>query len=162
MDYRRARVEGGTYFFAVVTHDRLPLFGLAENVERLRHALHHVKERYPFTVPACVALPDHLYCLWRLPEGDRDFSVRWRLVKQHVSHHVATRPFWQKRFWEHLIRDDEDYRRHLDYIHFNPVRHGWADRAANWPHSSFPEYAARGVYPADWGVAHEMEGEFGE
>ncbi len=146
----------------MVTHNRLPLFGLAENVERLKRALRHVKARYPFTMLAYVVLPDHLHCLWRLPAGDEDFSMRWRLIKQHVSHHAASRPFWQKRFWEHLIRDEDDYQRHLDYIHFNPVKHGRTDRAANWPHSSFSEYVARGAYHPDWGVAHEMEGEFGE
>jgi putative transposase len=162
MDYRRARQDGGVYFFTLVTRARLPLFGVPENIELLKRAMNHVKERHPFAMPGYVILPDHLHCLWRLPEKDHDFSMRWRLVKHFVSGKTKQRPFWQKRFWEHAIRDEDDYRRHLDYIHYNPVKHGLVARPGDWPHSSYSHYLRLGMADADWGVAREFDGEFGE
>jgi len=163
MDYRRAREKGGVYFFTVVTHQRKPLFSCEENIVFLKRAISRVKERHSFQMPAYVILPDHLHCIWQLPQGDDDFSTRWRLIKHSVSCATVPVQFWQNRFWEHLIRDEEDYRRHVDYIHINPVKHGVVNDPAMWPHGSFVHYVKNGSYPADWGKdAYDIEGEFGE
>ncbi|MBW6511259.1 MAG: transposase [Desulfuromonadaceae bacterium] len=166
MRYRRSRVCGGCYFFTVVTHQRQRLFAVPENVDVLRTAFRTVIARYPFVVDAVVLLPDHLHCLWTLPEGDAGFSTRWRLIKTEFTRHCrpelrvpvsASRlnkkeqGIWQRRFWEHQIRDDEDFRHHLDYIHFNPVKHGLVEDAALWPYSSMRRYLRSGVYPDGWG-----------
>ena len=163
MHYRRARVKGGIYFFTVVTHDRLPLFDNPANVILFEEALHHVKSRHPIQQHAYVILPDHIHCIWQLPEDCDDFSLRWRLVKHYVSRHTPKQPFWQKRFWEHLIRDESDYRQHLDYIHYNPAKHGLAKHPREWPHSSYHRYFEKQWYTADWGEnVPKIEGEFGE
>ena len=107
-------------------------------------------------------MPDHLHCLWRLPEGDNDFSTRWRLIKRYFAVGMDTavnnrreKAVWQRRYWEHLIRDEEDWLRHMDYIHYNPVKHGYVTAPANWPHSSFQQAVLKGWYPADWGAQSE-------
>ncbi len=114
----------------------------------------------PFHIDAIVVLPDHLHCIWRLPSGDADFSGRWREIKKAVSREVERRtnhhngrPVWQRRFWEHLIRDEEDWRRHVEYIHYNPVKHGLARRPADWPWSSFARAVARGWHEVGWGAS---------
>lgn len=157
-DYRRVRVPGGCYFFTVVTYGRRPLLADEININLLRQALASAKTRRPFDVEAMVVLPDHLHCIWRLPAGDADFSGRWRAVKQFVSKRLDTavsprgeKPVWQRRFWEHLIRDQEDWRRHMDYIHFNPVKHGLVAAPEDWPHSSYRRAVAEGRYPPGWG-----------
>ncbi|HET7268086.1 MAG TPA: transposase [Oleiagrimonas sp.] len=165
MRYRRAFTPGGTFFFTVVTWQRRPILRSAAAVATLRSAFRHVQRRHPFTVNAAVVLPDHLHCLWTLPPDEADFAVRWRLIKSWFTRqrkirtgHVtdATRrsqPAWQKRYWEHLIRDEADLTNHLDYIHYNPVKHGWAECPADWPYSSFHRHVADGHYPVDWGTA---------
>ena len=157
-DYRRARVPGGTYFFTVVTHDRRPLFQDAANVGLLRQAFAWTKARRPFSIDAVVVLPDHLHCVWKLPESDDDFSGRWRAIKQFVSRQIEAplssrgeKLVWQRRFWEHLIRDEDDWRRHLDYIHYNPVKHGLVDAPEDWPYSSFTAAIEKGWYEPGWG-----------
>jgi len=120
-------------------------------VERLRDALRNVMAKYPFVIDAFVVLPDHLHCLWVLPLDDADFSTRWRLIKSHVTRRIEDRPVWQNHYWEHLIRDDRDYRHHMDYIHYNPVKHGLVGRPADWPYSSFRRCVARGIYTENWG-----------
>jgi putative transposase len=128
----------------------------------------------PFVIEGWVLLPDHLHCIWTLPEGDADFSTRWSLIKRSVSHFAAEMALdpvlrkasarkrrestiWQRRFWEHLIRDEADMERHLDYIHFNPVRHGYVARAADWPYSTIHRYVREGVYPVDWAGGLDKE-----
>jgi putative transposase len=157
-DYRRAFAPGGCYFFTVVTHRRRPLFADDARVGLLREAFAWTRARRPFTIDAIVVLPDHLHCLWTLPADDADFSGRWRAIKQYVSKRIPApvsargeKPVWQRRFWEHLIRDAEDWRRHCDYIHFNPVRHGLVDAPGLWPYSSFATAVAKGWYTPDWG-----------
>lgn len=166
-NYRRARVPGGGYFFTVVTRHRQPLFTSEDRIEILRDAFRQIKARRPFDIEAIVILPDHLHALWRLPDGDADFSGRWREIKKQVSNLIAPasddqgeRRVWQRRFWEHLIRDEADWRRHLDYIHYNPVKHGLATRPLDWPWSSFRAAVARGWYTEDWGgdVGPELVG----
>jgi putative transposase len=155
MNYRRARVSGGTWFFTVVTHGRQPLFGSDENVEILKRALDEENSVRPFSIDAIAILPDHLHCIWTLPEGDNNFSTRWRRVKTRVSQSMGggtPAKIWQNRFWEHLVRDEIDFERHADYIHYNPVRHGYVSLPGDWPYSSFHDYAARGIYPPGWGA----------
>jgi len=162
MDYRRMFCPGGTFFFTVVTEKRRPI--LIENIGRLRAAFRHIKVRRPFDIEAAVVLPDHLHMIWALPEGDTDYSTRWSLIKRYFSAGLraqATSPsqytrrekgIWQRRFWEHQIRDERDWRNHFDYIHFNPVKHGLVLQAGDWPYSSFQRYVRQGFYAADWGT----------
>jgi putative transposase len=139
MQYRRATMEGGTYFFTLVTYNRQRLLCLPTNVSLLRDAFGYVIGKHPFTIDACVVLPDHLHCIWTLPQGDSNFSTRWRLIKSYFSRKCDTllpenlsisqqkkqeRAIWQRRFWEHLIRDEVDFKNHVEYIHYNPVKHG--------------------------------------
>lgn len=157
----RPLVAGGCYFFTVVTHGRRPV--LVENIERLRHSFREVLRRRPFDLEAIVVLPDHLHTMWRLPPGDADFATRWMLIKRIFSagmpHSTVRasakakreRDVWQRRFHDHLIRDLADWRRHLDYIHQNPVRHGLCASPADWPHSSFVRARRRGWYGEEWG-----------
>ena len=157
-DYRRIFIPGGVYFFTVVTFRRRPIFADKENVELLRAAFKHIMTPRPFTIDAIVVLPDHLHCLWRLPEHDDDFSGRWREIKKYVSKRIGgdgIRPkekdVWQRRFWEHAIRNEGDWQRHMDYIHYNPVRHGLALSPEQWPYSSFRRAVAAGWYDGNWG-----------
>jgi len=162
-NYRRHRIKGGCYFFTVVMADRSTSL-LTKHIDHLRAAFREVMAAHPFRVDAIVVLPDHLHCVWSLPDGDDDFSTRWRQIKSAFSRnipHEAPRPdsqrkkgergIWQRRFWEHTLRDEADYRRHIDYIHFNPVKHGHVGRVADWPHSSFHRFVKAGIYSADWG-----------
>jgi putative transposase len=158
-DYRRLYIPGGTYFFTVVTHERQSLFVDPLRVKQLRQAFRYVKARRPFTIVAAVVLLDHLHCLWQLPDGDCDFSTRWQMIKTEFSRRIPTptrkdgsKTIWQPRFWEHVIRDEEDFRRHLDYIHYNPVKHGLVSAPAAWPYSSFRRFVRMSWYDADWGT----------
>ena len=158
-NYRRAHVPCGVYFFTVVTLDRAPIFVNEARVGALREAFRKVKAARPFRVDALVVLPDHLHCIWRMPEGDADYSSRWREIKKATSRQIDTgandrneRPVWQRRFWEHALRDEEDWRNHMDYIHYNPVKHGLATRPGDWPWSSFGSAVAKGWYEASWGA----------
>lgn len=162
-NYRRAFVAGGCYFFTVVTQDRRPLFAQAETVARLREGFRRVKAAQPFEIDAIVILPDHLHTVWRLPEGDADFPLRWRKIKHYVS--IGTeasgqraswsrrreKGIWQRRYWEHAIRDEQDWQRHVDYVHFNPVKHGYVTRPGDWPYSSFSQALNAGWYSLGWG-----------
>ena len=158
-NYRRVRLKRGCYFFTVVTAARRPI--LTDNISILRNAFAHVRSRHKFTIDAVVVLPDHIHCIWTLPDGDDDFSTRWRLIKSTFSRYMTVIPdegkrrgerdIWQRRFWEHLIRDDEDFQRHVDYIHYNPVKHGYVECVADWPYSSFRRFVRQGVYGEDWG-----------
>ena len=165
MQYRRAFVPGGTYFFTVVTAQRRPVFCDEEAVVTLRRAFRHVNEKRPFTVDAMAVLPDHLHCLWTLPSADNDYPTRWRLIKTWVTKHhgaahnrQAERSIWQSRYWEHAIRNEMDYRQHVEYIHYNPVRHGYVRRPVEWPYSSFRRYVKKNIYSEDWGSTEPMLG----
>jgi putative transposase len=162
-DYRRYWVPGGTYFFTVNLADRSRRL-LVERVDVLRGAVDAVLRSHPFDEMAWVVLPNHLHALWALPDGDDDFATRWMLIKQRFSRHVAgserisdsrrrrgERGVWQRRYWEHLIRDQRDLRHHIQYIHFNPVKHGLVARVADWPHSSFHDHVREGRVPVGWG-----------
>lgn len=168
-DYTRARIPGGTYFFTLVTFDRRPI--LASPLARacLRDALRDTRAQQPFQLDAICLLPDHLHCLWTLPDGDADYSSRWNRIKGLFSkrylavnashadpspsrHRKGEATVWQRRFWEHCIRDADDLRRHLDYLHFNPVKHGHVSRATDWPWSSLARYVRLGWYDPAWGT----------
>lgn len=162
-EYRRALVPGATWFFTVNLSDRRSTL-LTGEIARLRAAAREVRPRYPFRIEAAVALPDHLHAILRLPPGDADFPLRWRYFKtlfvrslprtEAIPRNRARRGergIWQRRYWEHLIRDQADFNAHVDYIHFNPVKHGHVDRVRDWPHSSFHAFVREGVLPVDWG-----------
>jgi len=166
MQYRRSKTPGGTYFFTLVTFRRSPIFTNEENTSLLRQAFQYVKTRHPFEIDAFVLLPDHLHCVWTLPEGDSDFPTRWNLIKGYFSrnfdnpiHQILDKSrtnkrektIWQRRFWEHQIKDDDDMIAHINYIHFNPVKHGLVDSPLKWKHSSFRRYVDSGAYRKDWG-----------
>ena len=173
--YQRAKIAGGTFFFTVAIADRSDDL-LVREIDRLRAVYRLVQSRHPFETIAICVLPDHLHALWTLPDNDSDFPLRWSLNKRGFSHglaaarlrstrHVVKREkgLWQRRYWEHAIRNEDDFERHLDYIHFNPVQHGLVPRVGDWPHSSFHRYVARGQLPEDWGGdVQEIAGSFGE
>ena len=135
MNYRRCYVSGGVYFFTVVTHKRVPV--LCDNWPLLKSCFRSVYKKYPFKTHAMVVLPDHLHCIWSLPETDADYSKRWRLLKTAFRKELGLGKIWQNRFWEHCIRNEDDYSQHVEYIHNNPVKHGYVSSPADWPFSSF-------------------------
>jgi len=173
-EYRRNRVAGGTYFFTVNLLNRTrPL--LVEHVDALRDAVRRVHALTPFHIDAWVVLPEHMHALWTLPDGDADYRRRWQAIKMLFSRRIAAgealsasrrrrgeRGIWQRRYWEHTIRSDDDYAAHMDYIHFNPVKHGLVSDVAAWPYSSFHKCVAMGFYPATWGGGNDCVGVFGE
>ena len=162
-NYRRAFIPGGTWFFTVNLLQRRGNDLLVREIDLLRDTVRRVRHRYPFHIDAWVVLPEHMHAIWTLPPGDSDFSTRWRLIKSGFSRVLPNterrsavrrlageRGIWQRHFWEHVIRDEVDYEQHLDYVHANPLKHGWVRRVADWPYSSFHRYLAQGMYPADW------------
>ena len=161
--YRRNFIPGGSFFFTVNLLDRRSDL-LTDRIDLLRHAFRAVRARHPFTLDAIVILPDHLHAIWTLPPGDADYATRWRLIKAEFSRGIAAteersdsrrregeRGIWQRRYWEHTLRDDSDDERHCDYIHYNPVKHGHVSTANEWRYSSFQRFVERGVYPVEWG-----------
>ena len=168
-------MAGGTYFFTVNLLQRYPNDLLVRYIELLRTVVREVRKNRPFHIDAWVILPDHLHCVWTLPPGDDDFTNRWRMIKQGFSKALfmterrssvriarGERGLWQRRFWEHAIRDDGDYAAHVDYCHINPLKHGYVKRVADWPYSTFHRYVERGVYPLDWADGPESDLEAGE
>jgi len=161
-EYRRWWLPGGTYFFTVNLAERSRGL-LVRHINVLREAVRQVKARHPFRLDAVVVLPDHLHCIITLPHGDDDFSVRLGGVKANFSRRIPggerrspsrvskrERGVWQRRYWEHAIRDEDVFRRHVDYLHYNPVKHGLVTRVSDWPYSSFHRYVRFGAYPLDW------------
>lgn len=166
-EYRRAFSPGGTFFFTAVSYDRRPIWADAAHVALLREAVGHVQQNHPFNFDAAVVLPDHLHFLWTLPPGDADFSTRWRLVKSRFTTHFlraggrekstgpsrtgkSERGVWQRRFWEHTIRDERDFEKHVNYIHYNPVKHGLATCPHKWAYSSFEQWVKTDIYERTW------------
>lgn len=162
MRYRRNYVEGGTYFFTVNLLERGKTL-LIDHIEELREAVRFVKRRRPFTIDAWVVLPDHLHAVWTMPEDDADYSSRWREIKKRFSKSLpkterlscvrkqkGERCIWQRRFWEHTIRNKKDYQHHLDYVHYNPLKHKLVKRVVDWPYSSFHRALATGCYTPEW------------
>jgi putative transposase len=171
-NYHRVHAEGATYFFTVVTAQRKPILQ-GKHAELLLEIMGEIRQETPFHSEAFVILPDHLHAIWRLPDGDTDYSKRWGLIKSRfskrcglpsISSHGQDSGIWQPRFWEHLIRSDHDWRTHMDYVHFNPIKHGLVKRVVEWPYSSFHQWVKEGFYAPDWGVAQDAftRSNFGE
>ncbi len=173
-EYRRSHIEGGTFFFTVVTYNRLPILTTDASRRLLHPAWLDVRQRFPFALDAVCLLPDHLHCIWTLPLGDTDYSIRWKEIKRLFTKGYLSRvgpgetcnvsrerrgeaAIWQRRFWEHTIRDQADLNRHRDYIHTNPVKHGLVQRVCAWPWSSFQRYVKKGYYEAGWGGSIDVE-----
>ena len=169
MQYRRSFVPGGSFFFTVNLANRSSGV-LVKHIHALRNAVRVVKNRHPFLIDAMVILPDHLHAIWTLPANDSNFSKRWMLIKSDFSRHLprnehcnkirgskGERVIWQRRYWEHAIRDQRDMNRHIDYIHYNPVKHGHVDKASDWPHSSIHKYIRDGLIGSNWGCTSENE-----
>jgi putative transposase len=160
--YRRLFVPGATYFFTVALQDRTATT-LTDNIDLLRFAFRKARERSPFQIDAIVVLPDHWHAVFTLPDGGADYSGRLRLIKAAFTYALRKRGaelrardgagfvLWQRRFWEHTIRDEEDLGRHIDYIHYNQVKHGYVSAPTDWPYSSLSRFVRRGVLPAEWG-----------
>ena len=174
MRYRRAKTAGGTYFFTVNLADRSSSL-LVEHVTELRQVVRTVKQRHPFDILAWVDLPEHMHAVWTLPPDDDDFSTRWMLIKTGFSRSIqrgesiaasrlrkGERGIWQRRFWEHQIRDENDLARHIDYVHINPVKHGHAAKASDWSYSSIHRYIRNGLLASDWAADANLPDKAGE
>ena len=162
-NYRRAWHAGGTYFFTVNLLRRNENDLLVRHIDSLREAIKWTRHAHPFVIHGWVVLPDHMHYVISLPDGDADFALRWRLIKSHFSKSIANaewrsetrqrrgeRGIWQRRYWEHLIRDEKDLAAHMDYVHINPVKHGLVARVSDWPYSTFHRLVEDTVYPYDW------------
>jgi putative transposase len=173
-NYRRALVPGGCWFFTVNLLVRRRTL-LVDHIDSLRKSVASTRHKYPFEIDAFVVLPDHLHAIWTLPPGDADFSTRWRLVKTAFAKSLPQqerlsavretrneRGIWQRRFREHMIRNDTDYARHIEYCYINPLTHGLVTRVRDWPHSSFHRDVERGIFPLDWAGDIAANGGFGE
>ena len=165
-DYRRKWHLGGTWFFTVNLLQRRNNDLLIREIELLRAVVGEIRHRHPFRIHGWVVLPDHLHCVMELPEGDTNFPLRWRLIKLNFSKGIPNgecrsavrirrgeRGIWQRRYWEHRIRDAADFQAHMDYVHINPVKHGLVERVRDWPFSTFHRLVEQGVYPLDWAGA---------
>jgi putative transposase len=173
--YLRANITGGVFFFTVTLADRSNDL-LVRHIEHLREVYRTVESRYPFETIAICVLPDHIHAVWSLPTGDSNFPVRWSQIKSGFSRALPPanvrsaskaakreKGIWQRRYWEHAIRNETDLERHVDYVHYNPVKHGLVSRVCDWPYSSFHRYVSRGDLPIDWGGdMSEIVGVFGE
>ena len=161
-NYRRNFVTGGCYFFTVNLANRKSSF-LIDYIDSLREAFRYTQNRHLFTIDAIVVMPEHLHAIWTLPPGDQNYATRWRLIKTVFSRSLpgsefisnsrkekGERGIWQRRYWEHTIKNEADFARHVDYLHFNPVKHGYVDKVIKWPYSSFHRFVEQGVYAADW------------
>jgi len=165
VNYRRNYITGGSYFFTVNLYHRETGL-LTQYIEELRHAFRIAKQQYPFQIDAIVILPDHLHTIWTLPHDDDNYPQRWRSIKSQFTRAIKAKGcpikknkrgeyyVWQKRYWEHTIRDDKDLQRHIDYIHFNPVKHG---HVSNWKYSSFHQYVANGRLDKTWGNGNQCK-----
>ena len=174
VNYRRSKEKGGTYFFTVNLKNRKEMY-LTSYIEQLRESFRLVQQNDPFNIVAIVILPDHLHTIWTLPENDANYSARWKAIKSKftrllVKEGVSVKKnkkgeynLWQRRFWEHQIRDDLDLKRHVDYIHYNPVKHGHVVQVMDWKYSSFHRYVNENYLKVDWGGSvNGNDGGFGE
>ena len=173
--YRRNYLSGGTFFFTVTLRDR-GAATLVDYIGPLRQAVRVTHQQRPFTIDAMVVLPEHIHALWTLPAGDSDYAGRWRAIKSHFTRALLKQgiqlsrnargeyKLWQRRYWEHTIRDEQDLKHHLDYIHYNPVKHRLVNTVYEWPYSSFHRFVRQGVYPHDWaGLGDALDsGDYGE
>ncbi|MBL7480341.1 REP-associated tyrosine transposase [Legionella bononiensis] len=171
VNYRRDKTQGGTYFFTLTLKDRTSNL-ITYHIPELRHSFLQAQKNNPFIIHAVVVLPDHVHLIMELPEKDSDYSTRLRQIKTYFSQEIKSSGesilknlrgeynLWQRRFWEHRIRDESDFNSHVNYIHFNPVKHGLVKEVIEWPYSSFHRYVREGRLPRSWGGVYE--GKFGE
>lgn len=168
-NYRRYHVAGGTYFFTLKSEGNSPVFHKQSNVRLLGDVFREMRSRWPLEIHAIVLLPDHLHTIWSLPSGDTEYPLRWAwLKKEFTKRYLAQageeqarsasrrrnrrRGVWQRRYWEHTIQEERDFESLFDYVHWNPVKHGYVKSPADWPHSSFRRWMQEGVYSANWGA----------
>ncbi len=181
-DYRRVKLKGATYFFTLVTYQRQHIFSSPKPISLLIESIDRIKTYHPFNIEAYCILPDHIHFIWSLPEDDHNYSMRISQIKRRFSKQYTETfdlskemnksrqkrkesSIWQRRFWEHWIRDENDLNRHIDYIHYNPVKHSLVSRAQDWKYSSFHEFVNMGYYDPDWGEGYKIDQEkyqFGE
>ncbi|MGH8050869.1 MAG: REP-associated tyrosine transposase [Arenimonas sp.] len=173
VNYRRVQQLGGTFFFTLTLRDRSSAL-LTEHIDVLRRTFADVQAIKPFKMDAIVIMPDHLHCIWTLPDKDTDYSGRWRSIKSlHIrllrkagvdvkTNAKGEAGIWQRRFWEHTIRDEKDLEAHINYIHINPVKHGLVENVIDWPWSSFHAYVRKGLLTKDWASNTNAKGKFGE
>ena len=172
--YRRNKLPGGTYFFTVALRNRQSTV-LVDQIDLLKWSIVTTKQSYPFKNLAMVVLPDHLHVIWQLPAGDHDYSKRWQKIKSNFTQGVLKRGYvlkrnergeyslWQRRFWEHTIRDELDLSNHINYIHYNPVKHRLVKNVSDWKYSTFHDYVKKNLLPLNWGSDGEyIESSFGE
>jgi putative transposase len=174
-NYRRYYLPGATYFFTAVTHERRPILTTPFGRQCLRRALSAVRADRPFEIVAVVLLPDHVHTIWALPEGDANYSLRWGLIKERFTRlfldgggregvmslsrrRRRERAVWQRRFWEHTVRDEDDLKRCADYIHWNPVKHGLVKSVCEYAWSSLHRFVGGGEYDPTWGSADPCPG----
>ena len=167
--YIRSYTKGATYFFTLVAYDRRPIFCEKDFLKAFKESIKQVQQQYPFEIIAWVQLPDHLHCIWKMPLDDTNYSQCWSRIKRLTTqacpqYHLPIQKLkqseikrnekgiWQRRFYEHQINSEEDFINHMDYIHYNPVKHGFATKAVDWQYSSFHRYIENGIYPVDWGT----------
>ncbi len=163
--YKRLKINGAVYFFTLVLNDRIGSNLLIAEFNQLKESIKKVKASYPFKLNAMVVSPDHLHMIMSLAKNDTDYSVRIRLIKTYFSKSLnkteaistsrkskEERGIWQRRYWEYVIRNETDFINHLNYIHFNPVKHGCCNRAVDWPYSTFHNYVEKGLYPESWAI----------
>ncbi len=171
--YIRSQLAGATYFFTLTLAQRQTQF-LTDNIHLFRQAYQRTNALHPFTTVAICVLPDHLHAIWQMPVDEGDFALRWRMIKSNFSRNFGAnqqrsnskikhreKGIWQRRYWEHQIRDEIDLQRHVDYIHYNPLKHGYVKQVKDWPYSTFHKYVVQGVYTENWGGFGE-NGAFGE
>lgn len=180
-NYVRSNIAGGCYFFTVVSYKRQTILCHPAVRAALKSAIQQVRIQYPFNIHAWVLMPDHLHCIWQLPENDNDYAKRWGMIKRSVTQQcqsldiIKSKPsesrqkrhesgLWQRRYWEHFIRNKMDYQQHFDYTHWNPVKHGIVSKVSDWPHSTFHRYVKEEIYPEDWGGNNIQDaiGDYGE
>lgn len=166
--YIRSHTKGATYFFTLVSYNRRRIFCEDDFLQTFKKSIKQVQQQYPFEIIAWVQLPDHIHCIWRMPTNDANYSMRWSQIKclttqACTQYHLPIddlsrskvkrneRGIWQRRFYEHQIKDEVDFIRHMDYLHFNPVKHGLVGKVSEWPYSSFHRYVKQGLYMEDWG-----------
>jgi len=172
-NWRRAFIPGGTFFFTVVTDERRPLFDSPVARNLLGNVIRECQSTHPFAVQAIVLLPDHLHAIWCMPQGDSNYPGRWQWIKTQFTQqwlaaggteceispgrrNAGRRGIWQPKYWEHTIRDEVDFERHFDYIHYNPVKHGYVRCPMDWPWSSFHRWVRKGVYSKHWGCGDRV------
>ena len=170
--YRRQQAPGSKWFFTVVTYKRRTFLCDEKVRNALRCSINKVQTRYPFKIEAWVLLPDHFHCIWTLPDQDTNFQLRMSLLKRYVTQSCASflhqdslntpsgrkrkeSTIWQRRYWEHQLQTEKDFRNHMDYIHYNPVKHELCQSPAEWPYSTIHRLTKEGIYPQDW--AHDPD-----